>query len=105
MKKSDLWSTGASKNKKGGGKMYSGFGRGMGFRGSSPPWPCIGRGRGGLPRCWYPGFTGTASGTATVPRWASARDAELNFLKSQAEATKRQLEEIERRIQELEEKK
>ena len=27
---------------------------GFGFRGSSPPWPYGGRGRGGLPRCWYP---------------------------------------------------
>jgi len=27
-------------------------GRGFGFRGTSPPWPYIGRGRGGLPRCW-----------------------------------------------------
>ena len=35
-----------------------GFGRGgggwgVGFRGSSPPWPYIGVGRGGLPRCGY----------------------------------------------------
>lgn len=28
-------------------------GMGFGFRGSSPPWPFIGRGRGGLPRCGY----------------------------------------------------
>ena len=37
-----------------------GFGRGFGFRGYSPPWPYIGRGRGGLPRGWAyaaPGFT------------------------------------------------
>ena len=32
-----------------------GFRRGMGFgfRGSSPPWPYVGLGRGGLPRCGY----------------------------------------------------
>lgn len=32
-----------------------GWGRGMGFgfRGASPPWPYIGLGRGGLPRCGY----------------------------------------------------
>jgi len=35
-----------------------GFGRGgggwgFGFRGSSPPWPFVGIGRGGLPRCGY----------------------------------------------------
>ena len=29
-----------------------GFGRGFGFRGYSPPWPYVGRGRGGLPRGW-----------------------------------------------------
>jgi hypothetical protein len=28
-------------------------GRGFGFRGSSPPWPYVGMGRGGLPRCGY----------------------------------------------------
>ena len=41
--------------------MPNGFGRGygsrggmgFGFRGSSPPWPYVGRGRGGLPRCGY----------------------------------------------------
>ena len=53
--------------------MVYGFGRGsggrggagLGFRGSSPPWPYVGRGRGGLPRCQYPGV-------ATVPRYAPA---------------------------------
>ena len=40
--------------------MPNGFGRGrggggwgFGFRGSSPPWPYVGLGRGGLPRCSY----------------------------------------------------
>lgn len=45
--------------------MFSGFsgwrgvgfgtrgGMGFGFRGSSPPWPYVGIGRGGLPRCGY----------------------------------------------------
>ena len=28
-------------------------GMGFGFRGSSPPWPYVGLGRGGLPRCGY----------------------------------------------------
>ena len=28
------------------------YGRGFGFRGWSPPWPYVGLGRGGLPRCW-----------------------------------------------------
>jgi len=42
-----------------------GFGRGgwgFGFRGSSPPWPYIGLGRGGLPRCGY-----FLSGAAAMP--------------------------------------
>jgi hypothetical protein len=48
--------------------MPNGFGRGFGFRGgmgfgfrgSSPPWPYVGLGRGGLPRCGY--FFGGAAG-------------------------------------------
>ena len=39
---------------------YFGGGMGFGFRGSSPPWRYVGRGRGGLPRCGY--FFGQASG-------------------------------------------
>jgi len=44
-----------------------GFGRGgggwgFGFRGSSPPWPYVGLGRGGLPRCGY-----FLSGAAGMP--------------------------------------
>jgi hypothetical protein len=42
-----------------------GFGRGgwgFGFRGSSPPWPFVGIGRGGLPRCGY-----FLSGAAGMP--------------------------------------
>ena len=49
--------------------MPNGFGRGFGFRrgmgfgfrGSSPPWPYVGLGRGGLPRCGY--FLSGAAGT------------------------------------------
>ena len=90
--------------REGGGTMYYGYGRGFGFRGSSPPWPYIGRGRGGLPRCWHPGLGGAAVPyAAPAPYWtAPTREEELGFLKSQAEATKRQLEDIERRIRELE---
>jgi hypothetical protein len=36
--------------------MPYGYGYGYGFRGASPPWPYVGRGRGGLPRCWHPGL-------------------------------------------------
>jgi len=46
--------------------MPNGFGRrggwGFGFRGSSPPWPFVGIGRGGLPRCGY-----FLSGAAGMP--------------------------------------
>jgi hypothetical protein len=42
---------------------------------------------------------------APAPYWvAPSQDEELGFLKGQAEATKRQLEDIERRIRELEKK-
>ena len=97
---------------------------GFGFRGSSPPWPYVGRGRGGLPRCFYPGafvappYTvgsvpypffggvpmGTAPGAPTATPFAPqvTREEELGFLKSQAEAIKGQLEQIESRVRELE---
>ena len=90
----------------GGEKMYYGYGRGYGFRGSSPPWPYVGRGRGGLPRCWYPGLGGTVVPyAAPAPHWtAPTSEEELGFLKTQAEAIRRQLEDVERRIQELEKK-
>jgi hypothetical protein len=39
-------------------------GQGFGFSGSSPPWPYVGRGRGGKPRCQYPGNTVTGQGLA-----------------------------------------
>jgi hypothetical protein len=117
-----------------------GFGRGgwgFGFRGSSPPWPYIGIGRGGLPRCGY--FLSGAAGTPVSPAypsygspWATpyyggmtyrgampygyagasmgaepyasqmTREQELDFLGSEAEAIKGQLEQIDARIKELE---
>ena len=50
----------------GGMGMGRGFGGGMGFgfRGSSPPWPYVGIGRGGLPRCGY--FLGSAPGVSAL---------------------------------------
>ena len=105
-----------------------GFGRGgwgFGFRGSSPPWPYVGLGRGGLPRCGY--FLSGAAGMPVPPAYPSygspwampygyagapmgadpyapqmTREQELDFLKSQAEAIKGQLEQINARIKELE---
>ncbi len=91
--------------------MVYGFGRGrsgrggagFGFRGSSPPWPYVGMGRGGLPRCQYPSI-------ATFPRYTPAspyatqmtREQELDLLKGQAEAIKRELDRVEIRIRDLE---
>jgi hypothetical protein len=112
--------------------MPNGFGRGFGsrggmgfgFRGSSPPWPYVGRGRGGLPRCgyflsgagvpaawsyrqpYYPYYAGApyAAGYApTAPQTTSQQ--ELGFLREQAEAIKGQLDQIEARIRELGSKK
>ena len=91
--------------RKGGDTMPYGYGGGFGFRGASPPWPYIGRGRGGLPRCGYPGLWGGASYVAPTPYGpAPTGEGELGFLKNQADVMKRQLEDIERRIQELEKK-
>ena len=75
------------------GIRYGGFG--MGFRGSSPPWPYSGRGRGGYARCWYPGFIEPAYYTALSP------DQEINDLKNQAQAMKEQLNMVEERINQL----
>ena len=90
---------------KGGETMMYGYGRGFGFRGASPPWPYVGRGRGGLPRCWHPGLWGAPSYPQPTTYWpAPAREEELGFLKDQADIMKSQLEDIERRIQEIEKK-
>ena len=94
-----------TKLSKGGETMQYGYGRGFGFRGASPSWPYVGRGRGGLPRCWHPGLWGAASYPLPAPYWpAPAREEELGFLKDQADVMKSQLEDIERRIQEAEKK-
>jgi len=59
--------------------MPNGFGRGFGrggwgfgFRGSSPPWPFVGRGRGGLPRCGY--FFSGAAGIPVPPAYSAYGD-------------------------------
>ena len=90
---------------KGGERMTYGYGRGFGFRGASPAWPYVGRGRGGLPRCWHPGLWGGVAYPTPTPYWPTpTREEELGFLKDQADATKCQLEDIEGRIRELEKK-
>jgi len=92
---------------------------GFGFRGASPPWPYIGIGRGGLPRCGY--FLSSAGappawpyqppsyGQPAAPGYAPftpqmTREEELNYLRDQAEAIKGQLEQIESRMRDLEAK-
>lgn len=93
--------------------MYYGYGRGFGtrggmgfgFRGSSPPWPYVGLGRGGLPRCAY--FLGGATGVPAAPGFVPfapqmGQEEELGSLKGQAGAIKQQLEQIEARIRDLE---
>ena len=102
---------------------------GFGFRGSTPPWPYIGRGRGGLPRCgyyWGMGYTSYPSYTGAyqmppagynIPRYTpshgswyypaasyspfTSREHELDVLKSEAEAMNARLKEIDARIEEL----
>ena len=70
-----------------------GGGSGFGFRGSSPDWPYIGRGRGGLPRCHHPGIV-------SYPQMS--REEELSSLKSQAQALKEQMEQVEASINRIE---
>ena len=112
--------------------MVYGFGRGFGsrggmgfgFRGSSPPWPYVGIGRGGLPRCGY-FLSGAAGEPATWPYQQApypyagippaygtapfapqmSKEEELAFLKDQAGAITEQLEQMESRVRELESKK
>jgi len=98
-----------------------GFGRGggwgFGFRGSSPPWPYVGIGRGGLPRCGYflsgpggpvappyqPDFYGKPAAPGYTPFTPQmTREDELNYLRDQAQAMKEQLDQIDSRMRELE---
>ncbi len=81
----------------------SGGGMGFGFRGASPPWPYVGRGRGGLPRCGY--FLGGAGAPQPAFYSQPASDEEFDYLKSQAEAIKGQLAQIETRMRQLEDEK
>ena len=106
--------------------MSNGFGRGIGrgggmgfgFRGSSPPWPYVGRGRGGLPRCGYfMAGTGTTMPPSYQPPYNAqppvapgytpftpqmTKEEELDYLKNQAEAIKEQLNQIDSRMRDLE---
>jgi len=91
--------------------MY-GFGRGLGrrggagfgFRGTSPSWPYVGRGRGGLPRCWYPGVTMASPYPPASPFYTPpmTQEGEIGWLKSQADSMKTELDRVEARIHDLE---
>ena len=103
-----------------GGGSGRGFGGGMGFgfRGASPPWPYVGTGRGGLPRCGY--FLIGAGASATLPYQPPfcgrepatpgyepftpqmIRGEEFDYLTNQTEAVKRQLDQIEPRMRDPE---
>jgi hypothetical protein len=92
--------------------MVYGFGRGqggrvggarLGFRGSSPPWPYVGRGRGGLPRCRYPSAALSSRDAPVLPYAAQiTREQELDLLKGQAGEIKKELDRVESRIRDLE---
>lgn len=99
--------------------MFSGYGRGrnfgggmgLGFRGSSPPWPYVGLGRGGLPRCGYysrgaglsPYQSPVRAQTGNRPYSAPmSKEEEMDYLKNQAQVIKEQLDNIESRMHDLE---
>jgi hypothetical protein len=115
----------------GGGGFGLRGGMGFGFRGSSPPWPYVGIGRGGLPRHeyflngaagtpaqWpyqqapYPASPGFGIGQSSYPPYAATspafgntpftKEQELDFLRNQAETIGEQLEQIETRMRDLE---
>ncbi len=77
-------------------------GSGFAFRGNSPPYPYVGRGKGGLPRCQYPGNT-TGPGDSLFPGYNTpiTREQELSFLKTRAGEIKQELNNIESRIHNL----
>ncbi|MBN2098940.1 MAG: DUF5320 family protein [Dehalococcoidia bacterium] len=93
-----------------------GRGAGFGFRGASPPWPYVGIGRGGLPRCGYffrgvaayphptygSPFYGRAAVTpGYVPYAAPTSEDEIGHLRDQAEAIRAELDSIESRMRDL----
>ena len=92
-----------------------GGGWGYGFRGFSPPWPFVGRGRGGLPRCgyFYGGLDWTPADWAyslfppgydvpqdiyPIPASQASLEQELVSLKNEARSIKAQLGQIETRM-------
>jgi hypothetical protein len=83
-----------------GGTMNYGQRRGFGFRGTSPGWPYIGRGRGGLPRCARYIGPGETSKPVTYPD--TARYDTTDDIRRQIEVLQAQLNDIEIRIPDVE---
>lgn len=88
----------ADRTRGGGFRPYE---SGYGFHGSSPPWPYVGRGRGGMPRCAYPGLRRMFP---WAPDWNYTAAQETDWLKAEAEALREELAAIEKRLSELEKK-
>ncbi len=69
------------------------------------PWgtPYYGRGRGGLPRRWYPGAAMVSPYPPAQPIYAPKMtpEGEIDWLKSQAEAIRTELNQTEARIHDL----
>jgi hypothetical protein len=101
-----------------------GFGQGFGFRGYAPLWPYVGRGRGGLPRCWASlpaspfveapadrigpylrrayAYRGAYESSQMRFDGSFAPDQELEWLKNQAQVLRQHLDHIDARVKELE---
>jgi hypothetical protein len=82
--------------------MPYGYGWGFGFRGASSPWPYVGWGRGGLPRCWYPWMVMSPPYAPVSPYPLLTKEEEADWLKREAEAIKAELNEVEAKIRDLE---
>ena len=81
-------------------------GLGFGFRGQSPEWPYVGRGRGGQPRCaYYTRGAGRGFNRAYAQADTITRQDEVVRLKDQAEALRQQLSGIEARLRKVETEK
>jgi len=85
--------------------MSHGYGCGFGFRGASPPWPYVGWGRGGLPRCWHPGAVMAQPYAPVSPYPPLTPEEEVDWLKRQAETIKSELNQVEARIRDIEAQK
>jgi hypothetical protein len=93
--------------------LRGGMGMGFGFRGSSPPWPYVGIGRGGLPRHAYSfgrlqssPYPISAQAVSEYPYPSElAPEQELDSLRNRAQSIGKQLEQIDNRIVEMEKEK